>query len=61
LSTAIPTHGSGILVTNGQVSRVVTSYTGEHPILEKKYIDGEIAMEFLPQVKLVCFILLKIS
>jgi acyl CoA:acetate/3-ketoacid CoA transferase alpha subunit len=50
-----------MLVTKGQVSRVVTCYTGEHPILEKKYIDGEIAMEFLPQVKLVCFILLKIS
>jgi len=49
-----------MLVTKGQVSRVVTCYTGEHPILEKKYIDGEIAMEFLPQVRLVRLILLKI-
>ena len=47
---AIPSHGSGMLITKGQVSRVVTCYTGEHPVLEKKYIDGEIAMEFLPQV-----------
>jgi len=39
----------------------VICHTGEHAILEKMYINGEIAMEFLPQVKLVCLILLKIS
>jgi len=61
LSIVIPSHGSGIIITNGQVSRVVTSYTGDNPILEKKYFNGEIALEFLPQVKLVRLILLKIS
>ena len=50
---AIPSHGSGMLITKGQVSRVVTCYTGEHPVLERKYIDGEIAMEFLPQGNLI--------
>lgn len=50
---AIPSHGSGVFITNNMVKRVQTCYTGEHPVLEKKYINGEIAMEFMPQGSLV--------
>ena len=49
---AVPTHGSGILITSGQVKKVITCYTGENVLLENKYINGEISMEFVPQVKI---------
>jgi len=31
-----------------QVKKLVASYVGENPELEKKYLGGEIELEFVP-------------
>ena len=41
--------GIGLLVANGQVSRMIASYIGENPIMEKKMLDGEVEVELIPQ------------
>jgi 3-oxoacid CoA-transferase subunit A len=41
--------GIGLLIRNGQVKRMVATYIGENSILEKKFVDGEIEVELVPQ------------
>ena len=41
--------GIGLLVRNGQVKKMIATYIGENSILEKKFVDGEIEVELVPQ------------
>ena len=41
--------GLGILLENGQVSRVVASYVGENALFASLYLAGELQVEFTPQ------------
>lgn len=42
-------HGMWRVLVNNQVRRVLASYVGENKILESRYMNGEIAIEFNPQ------------
>jgi len=44
----IPSYGLGPLLKGNQVKKLVASYVGENPELEKKYLGGEIELEFVP-------------
>jgi 3-oxoacid CoA-transferase subunit A len=41
--------GVGLLINNGQVRRMVSTYVGENPNLERALIDGRIDVELVPQ------------
>ncbi|PKY05801.1 3-oxoacid CoA-transferase [Aspergillus campestris IBT 28561] len=41
--------GLATLIQTGQVSRLILSYLGNNKILEKKYLEGDIAVELCPQ------------
>ena len=41
--------GIGLLINNGQVQRMISTYVGENPNLEKAMIDGSIDVELTPQ------------
>ena len=41
--------GLGILLANGQIKRMVSSYVGENKLFEKLYLSGELELEFNPQ------------
>ena len=41
--------GIGLLIRNGQVKRMIATYIGENPVLEKKMLEGEIEVELVPQ------------
>jgi acyl CoA:acetate/3-ketoacid CoA transferase alpha subunit len=43
--------GGGLapLVASGQINRLVLSYLGANKVLEKKYLNGEVAIELCPQ------------
>ena len=41
--------GIGLLVRNGQVKRMITSYIGGNHTFEQKYLNGEIEVELTPQ------------
>ena len=41
--------GIGLLIRNGQVKRMISTYIGENPVLEKKMLEGEIEVELVPQ------------
>jgi 3-oxoacid CoA-transferase subunit A len=41
--------GIGLLIRNGQVKKMIATYIGENSILEKKFVDGEIEVELVPQ------------
>lgn len=41
--------GLGLLLENGQISKVLSSYVGENKLFMKQYIDGELDVEFVPQ------------
>ncbi len=41
--------GIGLLVNNDQVKKMISTYVGENPILEKAMIDGSIDVELVPQ------------
>ena len=45
--------GIGLLVKNNQVKRVMASYLGENHDIEKKFLNGEIEIELIPQGTLV--------
>ncbi|TGZ64316.1 hypothetical protein CRM22_006434 [Opisthorchis felineus] len=50
---AIEDVGLGVLIKNNQVSRMISSYIGENPDFEDKYLHGGIEVEFNPQGTLV--------
>ena len=41
--------GLGILLANGQIKKMVSSYVGENKLFEKLYLSGELELEFNPQ------------
>lgn len=41
--------GIGLLIDNGQVSKMISSYIGENKVLEQKVISGEVLVELNPQ------------
>ena len=41
--------GLGILLANGQIKKMISSYVGENKLFEKLYLGGELELEFNPQ------------
>lgn len=41
--------GLGLLLTNRQISKMVSSYVGENKVFEKQLLNGEIEVELVPQ------------
>jgi 3-oxoacid CoA-transferase subunit A len=41
--------GLGILLENGQIKKMVSSYVGENELFEKMYLSGELEVELTPQ------------
>lgn len=41
--------GLGILLANGQVKKMISSYVGENKLFEQKYLDGTLELELNPQ------------
>ncbi len=41
--------GLGILLANGQIKKMLSSYVGENKLFEKLYLDGDLELEFNPQ------------
>lgn len=41
--------GLGILLANGQVKKMISSYVGENKIFEKMYLEGTLEVELTPQ------------
>ncbi|MWB98890.1 CoA transferase subunit A [Agromyces seonyuensis] len=41
--------GLGILLENGQVRKVLSSYVGENRLFAEQYLSGELEVEFVPQ------------
>lgn len=42
-------YGLGVLLKNGQVKRMVSSYVGENKHFEKLFLSGELEVELVPQ------------
>src|SRR3954469_20930602 len=41
--------GLGVLLESNQVSKVLSSYVGENKLFAKRYLDGDLEVEFVPQ------------
>ena len=41
--------GLGVLLANGQIKKMVSSYVGENKLFEKLYLGGQLELEFNPQ------------
>lgn len=41
--------GLGLLLQNGQIKKMISSYVGENKIFEQKYLDGTLELELNPQ------------
>lgn len=41
--------GLGLLLENGQIRKMVSSYVGENKLFEKLYLSGDLELEFNPQ------------
>lgn len=41
--------GLGILLRNGQIKKMISSYVGENKIFEQMYLDGTLELELTPQ------------
>lgn len=41
--------GLGLLAESGQIKKMIASYVGENKIVARKYLDGELDIEFVPQ------------
>ena len=41
--------GLGILLKNGQIKKMISSYVGENKLFEQKYLDGSLELELNPQ------------
>jgi 3-oxoacid CoA-transferase subunit A len=42
-------NGLGVLLANGQVKKMISSYVGENKIFERLYLDGKLEVELCPQ------------
>jgi 3-oxoacid CoA-transferase subunit A len=45
----IDTKGLGILLQNGQVKKMISSYVGENKTFERLYLEGKLEVELCPQ------------
>jgi 3-oxoacid CoA-transferase subunit A len=41
--------GLGLLLENGQIRKMISSYVGENRLFEQQYLSGELEVEFCPQ------------
>jgi len=41
--------GLGLMLENGQIRKMISSYVGENKLFEKLYLSGELELEFNPQ------------
>ena len=41
--------GLGLLLENGQIRKMISSYVGENELFERLYIEGQLEVEFTPQ------------
>lgn len=41
--------GLGLLMMNGQIRKMISSYVGENALFEKLYLEGKLEVEFTPQ------------
>jgi 3-oxoacid CoA-transferase subunit A len=41
--------GLGILLANGQVKKMISSYVGENKVFERLFLDGKLEVELCPQ------------
>ena len=41
--------GLGVLLANGQVKKMISSYVGENKVFERLFLDGELEVELCPQ------------
>lgn len=41
--------GLGLLLANGQIRKMISSYVGENKLFEQKYLDGSLELELVPQ------------
>jgi 3-oxoacid CoA-transferase subunit A len=41
--------GLGLLMQNGQIKKMISSYVGENALFEKNFLDGSLEVEFTPQ------------
>lgn len=41
--------GLGLVLKNGQIKRMISSYVGENKTFEKSYLSGDLEMELVPQ------------
>jgi 3-oxoacid CoA-transferase subunit A len=41
--------GLGVLLANGQIKKMISSYVGENKLFEHLYLSGELELEFNPQ------------
>ncbi len=41
--------GLGILLANGQVKKMISSYVGENKVFERQFLDGTLEVELCPQ------------
>ena len=42
-------HGLGVLLANGQIRRMTSSYIGENAEFARRYLSGELEVELIPQ------------
>ena len=49
LTGGVPGHGLGKLIEDGKVKRLISSYVGENPILERAFFSGTLEVELTPQ------------
>ena len=42
-------HGLGVLLKNHQIKKMISSYIGENPELERQFLGGELEVELVPQ------------
>jgi 3-oxoacid CoA-transferase subunit A len=45
----VDTQGLGVLLANGQVKKMISSYVGENKTFERLYLEGKLEVELCPQ------------
>jgi 3-oxoacid CoA-transferase subunit A len=48
-NAGVDDYGLGLLLRNGQISKMIASYVGENREFERRYLSGELELEFSPQ------------
>ena len=48
-NAGVDDYGLGLLLRNGQIAKMISSYVGENKEFERQYLSGELQLEFCPQ------------